>query len=127
MGVGGYEDTNPVPPGTIKPEGVVERAIKEANAFTGKTTKGDATESYSVIVHVQVGSKDAKKYDRRYPDCQQAIIGRVSEMFDANMAEYHKEIGYTTLKEKAKREINEVLGVPYVKSVILSNLTFETQ
>jgi len=126
-GIGGYEGSSPVPPGVIKPEDVVERAIQEAKAFTGKKTRNDATETYSLVMHVTVRSKESNKFDKRYADCQQAIIDRVSGMLDANVAEYNNEVNYTTLKEKAKREINGVLGTPWVQSVLISNFTFESQ
>jgi hypothetical protein len=126
-GAGGFEDTDPIGTVLIKPGEVTERAINEAKPFTGKKMNGDVTESYSLIMYVTVRSKEVKKFEKRYKDCERAIIGSVSEMLDANVAEHHKELGYTTLKEKAKKEINRVLGTPWVQSVIILNFSFTEQ
>jgi len=128
-GTRGFEDSAPIPPGIIKPEDVVERSINGGRAFTGKITKkgSDVTESYSLVMHVTVKSKEAKKFDKRYADCQQTIIDRVSGMLRINVAEYYYEAGHTTLKEKAKKEINGVLGTPWVQSVLISGDSYTEQ
>jgi hypothetical protein len=126
-GVGGYENSNLVPPSIGETEKTVERPLKEATPFKVKNLRGDTNELFSIVLSIKIREADATKFDKRYAVCTNEVIDRVVTILGATTTEERSEATYTTIKEKVKRGINEVLGTPWVLSVLCADPSLESQ
>lgn len=125
-GVGGFEDSALVPPKIGQAEKMVERPIKEG-AFTVKSIRNEANETFSVVIRVKIRDADAKKFDKRYEACTYEIIDSVTTILDASTSDERMEAARTTIKEKVKRAVNEVLGTPWVQAVLFEDPSVSAQ
>ena len=124
-GVGGFDKTNLVPPDIVKNEPMVEKQIGD-KAFKVKIFKGEANETFSVVIHVQIRKADESKFNKRYEACMNDINDRITSVLYASNDNERREVGFTAIKEKIKRAINDVLGTPWVQAVFCTEPAFES-
>jgi|GEM_PF-2360886 len=118
-GDGSWSGTSPSPPRVGPIERVVERPINDAPFRIG-FTENDMNITFSLRIHVTIREKEAKAFDRRYEQCVQQIIARVTRVISASTPADRNEVGHTAIQEKLKREINDVLQTPWVLEVLIS-------
>jgi len=115
-----------VPPNMGKGEDLVEKAISE-KVFTVKNVRNELNETFSVDIRVGIRQADEKKFNQRYEKCMYEIRDRVTAILNASSDEDRMEAALTTIKEKIKRAINEVLGSPLVQRVYCTDVGLVTQ
>ena len=103
----------------------VEKLLDAGKAFKMRTTRGDRTEHFSVMIHVSIKKADESRFQRRYDQCMHEIIDRVTGLLAASTPDERMEAGYPRLKEKVKKGINEMLGTPWVQQVLFSDVVYE--
>jgi len=123
----GFESTDMVPPNIVSKEDLEERPINEGKAFKVTQAVDDQVENFSLVMHVRVRPKEGKKFDTRYEKCKVTIKDRIESMLAASSTDDRKEVGSTAIKAKAKKIINEELGVPYVQEVLVSERAHTVQ
>ena len=64
-------------------------------------------------------------FERRYLECSNLIIGNVTSVLRAATPDELKEATLTAVKERVKREINEVLRTSWVQEVIFIEVSYE--
>jgi flagellar basal body-associated protein FliL len=112
------------PPVVRQRDAVVERLI---GTFTVKHVRNEANESLALTMHVTIRQgREARNFDIRFEACKQQIIDRVTNILNVSTPAERSEAGNTTLKERSKRAINEVLGTPWVQEVLISDFKYET-
>jgi hypothetical protein len=104
----------------------VDRQLNESH-FKIKTVRNGAVETFSMGLHVKIRKADAAKFDKRYKECTNEVIDQVTIVLMASSVEERKEPTLTSLKEKVKRAVNEVLGTPWIQDVLCSDVSFEVQ
>ena len=108
-------------------ESIIEKQIGDGKSFKVKTIRNEATETFSVTIHVTIQKANAKQFENRYKACEIEITDRVTAILHASSPAERMESGLLTIKEKIKRSINDVLGTPWVLNVLCSNITYEVQ
>ena len=126
-GVGDFEGVSGVPPGVRTTERVVEIPIDEGSPFTVKGPRNDANETFTVRIVVQVRRADERNFNRQYEARMFEIHDRINDILDGSTIEQRQEAGLTTIKERLRRGINEVIGPPLVLQVFLLGRSFESQ
>jgi hypothetical protein len=116
-----------VPPNIGKQEVLVEKPINYGKAIKIQHMRGDEVEKLSVVMCVRVRKQEEKKFDKLYDECKHAINDRISTMLFASSLEDRMEVGMTAIKEKAKKAINEVLGIPIVQEVLVTEVVFQIE
>ena len=117
---------NPIYANSRPAEATVERQINSGQ-FKVKAPQGDSNVTFSLVMHVKIRKgKEEYKFDTLYLDRQNEIIDSVNSVLTWSTAEERNEPGYTTIKEKAKRAINKVLGTSFVLDVLIAEVTYET-
>jgi hypothetical protein len=101
---------------------LLERQINEGKAIKVQWTRGDQIETFSLVMGVRIRKKDERKYDDQYEKCKNTIKDRVERMLSATSSDDRIELGYTAIKAKAKKTINEVLGIPYIQEVLITDV-----
>jgi hypothetical protein len=124
-GITGYENPNVVPANIGRREPTVEKPINEGNPLKGKTARNDMSESFSAIMHVEIRKKDERNFDRQHLDRTQEIISDITDVLQEASAADWNEVGRTTIREKVKRTINNILDAPLVQRVFLRDVNFE--
>ena len=112
------------PPTILSTEGMVEKPIKEG-PFKFKSPRDDVNESFSIVMHVTVRKKEESRFTKRYEECKNEIINDVTIVLQISTPEERGEPGYTTIREKAKKAINNVLRTPFVQQVLVSDVSYE--
>ena len=116
---------NPIYANSRSTEATEERQINTGQ-FKVKAPVGDSNETFSLVMHVKVRKgKEAYKFDTLYDERQNEIIDRVTSVLTVSTPDERIEPGYTTIKNKAKRAINDVLGTPFVLEVLIAEVTYE--
>jgi len=124
----GLDGVDLVPPDLVKREDEIEIEINEGRAFrVKKTTVDDQLETFSVVMHVAVRTREKRKFDPRYEARKNTINDQIESMLDASSTDDRKEVGLTAIKAKAKKIINDELGVPFVQRVLLTDKVHELQ
>jgi len=82
-------------------------------------------ERFSVVVHVSVFDMDERSFTERYKDCSTELIDRVTTVLHTSTTEERKEAGNMAIKERMKQAINGVLGMPWVREVIFTEISHE--
>jgi hypothetical protein len=118
----GLDDVNTVPPDIGKREALLEKPINEGKPLKIQQIRADGTETFSLVMHVVVRKKEDKKFDTQYDLRKHTIKDRVEMMMTASTPEDRSEVGLTAIRAKAKKIINEVLEVPYVQDVLISEV-----
>ena len=123
-----YGAEGTAPPSVMPKVDMLEKTIKET-PFKYKGPGRDdpeSTEVFSLGMHVKIRKKDERKFDTRFGECKNEIIDRITTVLQTATSEQRQELGFTTIKAKAKKAINEVLGIPYVQLVMTSEPSYET-
>ncbi len=119
---------SPAPvPGEHPKETYAEKPL--GDKFTVQNTRPgpeQAIDSFTVTVIVNVLEKDATKYDTLFEKKKFAIRQAVETVLQASTLDERNQVGYSTIKMRIMKEINNVLGVPYVRSVICNGGKTET-
>jgi len=121
---GSFNGTPQVPPSVGPNEPVVERSINEGPFRIGFTEDGNNI-TLSMVIHVVIRDRDSKRFDTRFEHCQWQIIDKVNTALRASSPADRQEVGHTTIKERLKRAINEVLGTSWVLEVLISESTVQ--
>ena len=108
-------------------EPMVERSLNEGRLIKIKSPQGEVQETFSVSVALKIRKVDAGKFDKRYSDCTSEILDCVRSILFASTEKERKEANLASIKEKMKREINFVLGAPWVQAVLCPESSFEQQ
>ena len=106
-------------------EPMVEKPIGERNTFKIRTSHGDLTDAFSVIIHVAIQRANERSFDRRYGESRIEIIDRITTVLNASTTEERGEPGNTAIKERVKKAINTVLGTPWVQQVFFTEVSHE--
>ena len=120
VGNGTGEPANPLPK-----EPTLEIPIGDKNTFKVRTDRGNQTDSFSVVMTVVIRKADERAFNRRYPLCTKEVIDRATMILNASTTEERKEADHTTIKEKVRHGINEVLGMPWVQRVIFTEVNLK--
>ena len=124
----GFDGTDTVPPNIVNKEELDEKPINEGKAFRVIDALDDQVETFSLVMYVRVRKKEGQKFDTRYNMCKVTIKDRIESMLAASAGtEDRKEVGSTAIKAKAKKIINEELGVPYVQEVLVFDKVHEVR
>jgi len=113
------ENTSSVP--------MFEIPIGDRNSFKISNVRNGGNEKFSVNIHVSVKKADAGKFQRRYEQCINEIIDRVTVVLVRSTTEERTEAGHTAIKERVQKAINEVLGTPWVQKVFFSEIYHNVQ
>ena len=114
------EPTNPLP---VEP--TLEIPIGDKNTFKIRTNRGDSTDSFSVVMTVIIRKADERAFNRRYPLCTMQVLDRATMIINASTTEERREPEHTAIKERVRRGINEVLGMPWVQRVLFTEVNHE--
>jgi len=107
-------------------EPMVEVPLQK-DPFKVKQVRGEETENLTLRMYVLVKKKDASKFTKQYAQYTQRVIDGVEEILHASSRAERQEPGRNTIKEKSKKEINEVLGTPLVQQVLISEYNFSVE
>ena len=113
------------PQSVIRSDPTVEIQIGDRNTFSIKDTRGDGVETFSLEMHVVIRERDKRSFDRRHERCTIEVIDRANGVLRASSTDERKEAGNTAIKERVKREINLVLGTPWVQQVLFTRVVHE--
>ena|GEM_PF-382934 len=103
---------------------MVEKQIGKG-PIIGGTLQDGRDERWNATIHVAIRKTDEANFDRRYAPIENEIIDRVTTVLAATAGMERREVGHTTIKEKLRRTINEVLGTPWVQEVYLSDVSVD--
>jgi hypothetical protein len=128
-----WNPTENVPQPVLTPivEGIESRVpmmeipIYGGNPFKFRRARGGSAETVSLTMHVVIRKTDEAAFKSRYKQCKNELDDRVAEIMHAFSLHEYAEVGHLTLKEKAKKAINEVLGTPWVQQVFIPKLSYE--
>ena len=124
-GVGDFENIDPVPPGLIREEDLAEIRIGN-EPITVRAVVDGGNERFSLTMHVGVRrGREERQFERLYEGRMNRIIDRIETIMRQATHEERSEAELTTIKERAKRAINEIIGNNWVQSVLITNVTFE--
>ncbi|MGL4594904.1 MAG: hypothetical protein ACRCUY_09275 [Thermoguttaceae bacterium] len=108
-------------------EETVEKPLGEKfriQDFRGGST--DELEGLSVTVHVSIFKKDETAFDKLYEKKQMAVRDAVTQVLRSSSREDRTQVNLMTIKNKVQKAVNEVLGTPYVRGVICTDLTLDS-
>ena len=123
-----YESVASEPP-TVMPTVQMTEILLRDKPFKVRTPRNvdeiEDIETFSLTMHVKVRKKEESKFTTRYNECKNEVIDRITGVLMVSTSEERMEPGHTTIKEKSKQAINEVLRVPYVQQVMVSEVNYE--
>ena len=76
---------------------------------------------------VRVRETDGSRFDKRYEKCRDTINDRIETMLRASSPEDLREVSSTAIKARAKKIINDELGINYVQEVLVSAVDYNVQ
>ena len=113
-------DNVPLAPPDISPsETLVARPLK-SGAFKVSDIRDDMNEEFTLVMHVMIREKDADKFDILFNKRKPEILDRITTILRMSTSQEREEADSTSIKEKSKKEINEVLGTPWVQKVLIT-------
>jgi hypothetical protein len=118
----GLDEVDTVPPDIGQSEALLEKPVNEGKAIKVQQLRGDQIETFSLVMHVRIRKKDERKFDDQYEKCKNTINDRITSMLKATSPEDRTELNSTAIKAKAKKVINDVLGVTYVQEVLVTEV-----
>jgi len=124
-GDGNFNNVPGIPQDVIKQEDMDEIQIGEKNSFKIVNGREDGTEKFSLIMWVRVRKNDTRNFTRQYEKSMNTIIDRAFSVLYASETEERREAGHTALKERVKKEINNVLVAPWVQEVLFLEVSHE--
>ena len=113
------------PTSIIRQEPMVERSVGH-RPLSVATVHNDQNEKFSLTMYVLLRSRDQEAFDRAYEQRMHQVIDRIETIMRVATPEERMEMTLITIRERAKQEINEILGTPWVQEVFISNVTIET-
>ena len=119
-----FDNVSIVPEDIGKGEKTVERTIGE-KAFKVKVPDKENQVTFSVAIHFKIRAKDAPAFDKRYLECVHEVEDRIYIVLKGSTPEERMEAATTTIKEKIKKEVNRVLGTPWVLQVLCTDFSYE--
>ena len=112
------------PPGIIRLETVAKKLIGDG-PLSVVVVHDEMNEHFSLTMHVHVrAGREERLFERAYERRWQRVIDSVETIMRAATREERMEEGYTTIKEKSKQAINEILGTPWVQNVLISGVSY---
>ena len=121
--IGIFEDGDVIPPGVIREEDFDEILISQ---ITVRNVVDGMNERFSLTMNVTVRrGREARLFERAFERRIARIIDRVETIMRQSTYEERREADLTTIKERSKRAINEVLGTPWVQGVLITEVAFE--
>ena len=108
------------------PDALLEKAISD-RPITVMTIRDGMVERFSLTMRVTVRAQDAGAFDKEYESFSRQINESIAIIMRDATPEERMEVEFTTIKERAKERINEILGTPWVQEVIITGVTFEVQ
>ena len=114
-------------PVNTAPMTMSEIPIGDKNTFRLTNVQDDETAMFSLTMSVQIRKADERKFEARYKQCSSEVIDEVTKILTASPPAERTEPQFTTIKERTKRTINEVLGTPWVQEVLFFDIIYETQ
>ena len=112
-----YGQTEGLTGDPIPSKPTVSLQIGEKNTFKFSDTRDGNNEVFSFQLYVNVEKADEYKYTTQYNNRSIEIIDAIASAMRATTQTEREEAGYTAIKEKIKRTINDILPVPYVRRV----------
>ena len=122
-GVVGIDGVSLSPLELIPKEPMVEVPLQK-DPFKVKQSRGEETENVTLRMHVLVRKKEEKVFNKQYEQYTQRVLDRVGDVLMLSTRAERQETGHTSIKEKSKAAINEVLGTPWVQQVLISEYSF---
>ena len=113
------------PPAVRPRDPMVEKPIG-SGPIKVRITQNDSNVLISLVMHVHVRKSEEKRFQTRYDQCVQEIIDRVGIILRGATSAERGEVALSTIRERAKREINEVLKTPWIQQVLISEFTEES-
>ena len=128
-GAVGFGDPSLVPPSIGKDKPKVEIPIPaNADPIKAKILRDDGTtETFTSKMSVKVLQTDQKKFEKRYGECAAEVLDQVGQTLRASPTEDLKDPALTSVREKVKRKINDVLETPWVLQVLFPNPEHDIQ
>jgi len=124
-GIDNFGNVPGMPPPVRPTERMAEIQIGTRTTFNIRNVRDDANEVFSLIIWAQVRQRDSRNFERRFEQCENEIIDRVTAILSASTTEERSEAGHTAIKERVRRAMNDVLGTPWVQQVFFSEITHE--
>ena len=106
------------PPVLISKEDMVERSLKE-KPFSIRQSLDGGSEAVSLNMQAKIRKTQASKFDTRFGECKNEIAACIEKVLRAASKDELNEIDFTTIRAKAKKEVNAVLREPYVLDVLV--------
>jgi len=125
-GVVGIDGVSSVPLDIMPKEQMVEIALQK-DPFKIKQARGEETENLTLRMHVVVRKKEERVFNRQYEQYTQRVLDRVENVLTLSTRAELQEVEHTTIKEKSKKAINEVLGTPWVQQILISEYSFSLE
>jgi len=110
----------PAPP---HPDRMVEKPVGSRNTFNIRNVRDGGTETFSLVMRISIRETDERAFARRYAQVENEIIDRITAILSASTTTERIETGHTTIKERVRRAMNEVLGTPWVNQVFFTEIT----
>ena len=121
-----FGGVRPLPPEIQGPTDLmVERQIGEG-PIRVRAQQNDANVTFALVMHVQIRQREERAFDREYERRMNAVMTAVTTVLQGSTSDEREEIGYTAIREKSKRAINQVLGTPWVQTVFVRDVVHET-
>jgi hypothetical protein len=80
-----------------------------------------------MVMHAEVRKADERTFNSIYEKRVTAIIDAVTRELQALEPRDFQEAGSTTIRERSKKAINEVLGAPLVQRVLVTERNYSKQ
>jgi hypothetical protein len=106
---------------------MLEKPLNGGKPFVVKRARNEQNETFKVSIQVKIKKREESKFDRLYGDRMITITDRVTTVLNAASDSEIGEVGLTAIKEKVKRAVNGVLGIPYVQEVLCYDISTEQQ
>ena len=125
-GVVGIDDVSPIAENLIPREPMVELPV-QSDPFKVKQLRGEETENLTLRMHVLVRKREERAFTRQFEQFKLRVIERVENVLTLSTRAERQEIGHTSIKEKSKKAVNEVLGTSWVQEVLISEYSFTVE
>jgi len=118
------DDVGFVPRSIGSKEDVVTQPLRDG-AFKITKMENEDNVKFSLVLHVAIREKDKKNFTKRYGICKEQVIARITTILKGTTFQEREEPAYTVIRQKIKKEINDILGTPWVLDVLVSDPVHE--
>jgi flagellar basal body-associated protein FliL len=127
-GVRGFDDASTAPPIIIPvvPEIEIELQKDPFNIRIFRS-ENEGTDVVTLRVHVTVRKREEGAFTKQFQSYTHRVIQRVEQVLNESSRADLEESGHTAIMERMKREINEVLGTPWVQQILLTEYNHTVQ